>query len=93
LNKTGNTRWDYLKALVGTKFKAGMTTRDMLFILAGPSALPGDSLNDLCRKWVGTFIPSRDGQSIYDWLQNKLPAGQYVPGDSLNEILRKIYQG
>jgi len=87
----GKTSWDYLKILVGSKFLVGMTEYNMLFILAGPSRLVGDSINDLLRKWVGNLPPPVDGRSSYDFIRKK--AGSLAfRDDSINDMLRELAQ-
>lgn len=84
---TGHSNWDYVKVLAGPRFRPGMSSQQMWYLIVGGTARPDDSINDLLRKWNGN--KATDGYSNWDWLRLKLGALFHV-GDSENDMLRKF---
>lgn len=84
----GQTKNDYLRQLIGSYYKPGMTQHDMLFILAGPTANVTDSLRDLFRKWAGNPLEF-PGYDSWDYLRLIL-GPLFKPGQTMNDMLRVL---
>jgi len=92
----GNTNWDYLRILVGSKFRTGMMWHDLLYILAGSPKMVSADYNDpeLFRLWAVRVTGNKEvhpGYTAWDWLRILAQYyGVFTIGDIDNDMLRKL---